>query len=75
MAFKFRFPLAILHYLDEDKSRFGMANAIEKAREWALPLDQEKRVRPTLKDAEEYINEIVKAREQEKDDRIAKRDY
>ena len=75
MSFRFRFPIALLHYLDEDKSNFGFTNTVEKAREFALPEQGKKKARPTLKEAEAYINELVKARQEEKDDRMQKKDY
>lgn len=65
MAFKFRFPIALLSYLKEDSSDMGFQNVIEKAREWALPIDGEKK-KPFLKDAEDYVNEIVKLDQEEK---------
>ncbi len=34
-------------------------NAVERAREWAVPMDDEKRKRPTLTETSEWVNRQI----------------
>jgi hypothetical protein len=72
MSFRFRFPIAILNYLDNGGTEgvmgpeFARQNAIEKAREFAERIEPEKRKRPTLEDAEAWVQEIVTERDRQR---------
>lgn len=60
MAFQFRFPVALRDMIQRDPDcPITFANAIEKAREWALPLEGEKRKKPTLSDTEAYVVQMM----------------
>ena len=54
----FRFPIALLSYTKDGPK--GYHNAVEYARDWAIPLGKTRYKRPTLSEAQEYINNLIK---------------
>lgn len=58
MAWKFRFPAAILHYI-KDGGTEERLNVIEKARDWAISSGNTRTKKPTFKETELWISEIL----------------
>jgi hypothetical protein len=56
MAFQFRFPIATFHLY-----KTSPETAVEKAREYALPLPGERKKRPSLTETDEWISELLEA--------------